>query len=351
MEPKTVLVVTSVASPNAALKELASGCQQHGVEFFVIGDEGSPRQFELEGCRFYDLKEQMELGFAFARLCPARSYARKNIGYLLAMRTGAAVLIETDDDNFPRAEFWAQRHRKQLARLISDTGWVNIYRYFTDAKIWPRGLSLESINSSVPNYDTLITKEVDCPIQQGLTDQDPDVDAIYRLAFPLPQSFRRDRRIALGNNSWSPFNSQNTTWWSDAFPLLYLPAYCSIRVTDIWRGFVAQRIAWTNNWGVLFHGPTIRHDRNKHDLLRDLQEEVPGYLNNKKICAALGDLALKSGRDNLNDNLRLCYSELVRMNMIGEAELDLLEAWIADIERITRRTNSKAQKNSHDAPR
>ena len=39
------------------------------------------------------------------------------------------------------------------------------------------------------------------------------------------------------------------------------------------------------------------------------------------------------------------------MNMIGEAELDLLETWIADIEQITRRTNSKAQKNSHDAPR
>jgi len=94
MEPKTVLVVTSIASPNVALKELARGCRRHGVEFFVIGDESSPRQFELGGCRFYDLKEQTELGFAFARQCPTRSYARKNIGYLLAMRTGASVLAE-----------------------------------------------------------------------------------------------------------------------------------------------------------------------------------------------------------------------------------------------------------------
>jgi hypothetical protein len=155
----------------------------------------------------------------FARQCPIRSYARKNIGYLLAMRAGASVLIETDDDNFPRADFWASRQRKQLARLMSDTGWVNIYRYFTEAKMWPRGLPLESINSPLPEYDALAEEEVGCPIQQGLTDENPDVDAIYRLALPLPQSFRTDRRVALGDNSWSPLNSQNTTWWSDAFPL------------------------------------------------------------------------------------------------------------------------------------
>jgi hypothetical protein len=349
MEPKTVLVVTSIASPNGALKELARGCRQYGVEFFVIGDESSPAHFELEGCRFYDLKEQVELGFTIAGQCPTRSYARKNIGYLLAMRAGASVLIETDDDNFPRAEFWAPRQRKQLARLMSDTGWVNIYRYFTDANIWPRGLPLESINSAIPQYDALEKKEVDCPIQQGLCDENPDVDAIYRLALPLPQSFRKDRRVVLGNNSWSPFNSQNTTWWSEAFPLLYLPAYCSIRMTDIWRGFVAQRIAWTNDWSVVFHEPTVWQERNEHNLLRDFEDEVPGYLNNKKICAALGSLALQPGLANLYDNLRLCYAELVRMKMIGEAELDLLEAWIADIEQITRARNSKAQEHSHDA--
>ena len=31
--------------------------------------------------------------------------------------------------------------------------------------------------------------ESDCPIQQGLADRNPDVDAIYRLILPLPFSF------------------------------------------------------------------------------------------------------------------------------------------------------------------
>ncbi|MHC4265647.1 MAG: STELLO glycosyltransferase family protein, partial [Planctomycetota bacterium] len=66
-------------------------------------------------------------------------------------------------------------------------------------------------------------------------DDNPDVDAVYRLTQRLPLTFRKDRRLALGNGSKCPFNSQNTTWFPDAYPLLYLPAYCSFRMTDIWR--------------------------------------------------------------------------------------------------------------------
>ena len=53
------------------------------------------------------------------------------------------------------------------------------------------------------------------------------------------------------------------------YPLLYLPAYCSFRMTDIWRSFVAQRIAWENGWRLLFHGPTMEQERNVHDLMKD----------------------------------------------------------------------------------
>ena len=47
-------------------------------------------------------------------------------------------------------------------------------------------------------------------------------------------------------------------------------------MTDIWRSFVAQRIAWTNNWSVLFDEPTVWQERNEHDLMRDFRDEVPG---------------------------------------------------------------------------
>jgi hypothetical protein len=334
MEDKIALVVTSIASPNAALKVLARGCLEQGFAFLVIGDEASPETFELEGCRFYGLAEQSALGLRFATECPTRHYARKNIGYLLAMRASATVIIETDDDNVPIQEFWTKRTRLQSVRTVSGAGWVNVYRYFTDANIWPRGLPLDRIQTAIPPFELLSQGEVDCPIQQGLANENPDVDAIYRLALPLPQSFRKDRRVALESGSWSPFNSQNTSWWHDAFPLLYLPAYCSFRMTDIWRSFIAQRIAWAQGWGILFHEPTVWQERNEHNLMRDFKDEVPGYLNNSAICEALGKLSLQPGLDKLNDNLRLCYEELVRMGLVGAQELTLLEAWITDLEEL-----------------
>ena len=120
--------------------------------------------------------------------------------------------------------------------------------------------------------------DTSCPIQQGLVDGDPDVDAVYRLVLDLPFRFERGASVALGTGAWCPFNSQNTSWWPDAYALMYLPAYCSFRMTDIWRSFVAQRIAWENGWSVLFREATVRQRRNPHDLMRDFRDEVPGYV-------------------------------------------------------------------------
>ena len=333
LPPRRALVVTTIAEPTPAMIELAQGCVSNGIQCIVIGDTSGPATFDLPGCRFIDMAEQAGLGLRYGRLCPTRSYARKNIGYLLAWRDGADILIETDDDNFPLPQFWTARVRRQDVPCVHDAGWVNVYRYFTAAPVWPRGFSLADVNSS-PLFEGLVRHEEDCPIQQGLADDNPDVDAIYRLVMPLPVRFRTDRRLALAKGCWCPFNSQNTTWWREVAPLLYLPASCSFRMTDIWRSFVAQRIVQENGWSILFHEPTVRQDRNQHDLLRDFADEVPGYLNNAVICEALGRLPLRAGTDHLGDNLRICYARLVGMGHLDGTELDLLEAWLDDLAQI-----------------
>jgi len=333
-QEKIAIVVTSIAEPNAALLTLARGCRERGHTFIVIGDESSPTDFSLDGCDFYGLPQQRELGLKLASLCPTRHYARKNLGYLLAMRTGATLIIETDDDNTPYETFWNQRTRMQTLRSATEAGWLNVYRYFTDANIWPRGFPLNRINAPLPAFEDLAAYNVDAPIQQGLSDVDPDVDAIYRLTQTAPVSFIRDRRVALQQNVWCPFNSQNTTWWADAFPLLYLPAYCTFRMTDIWRSFVAQRIAWENNWSLLFHEPNGEQARNPHDLMRDFADEIPGYLRNAEICETLSRLQLQTGIEHLGENLLICYEELVSKNVFDPKELKLVEAWLSDFEQI-----------------
>lgn len=328
------LIVTSISAPNPVLRALAEGALSAGFRFTVVGDSKSPTDFRLEGCDYHDVERQRASGLRFAELCPTRHYARKNIGYLLAIRAGAPLILETDDDNFPREGFWSPRNREVTAAALHGAGWVNVYRYFSEAMIWPRGLPLDEIQTSPSPYDSLGQLDSTCPIQQGLADENPDVDAIYRLAFPLPQNFRTDRRVVLGPGSWCPFNSQNTAWWPEAYPLLYLPAYCSFRMTDIWRSFVAQRIAWTNGWSILFHEPNVWQDRNDHSLMRDFADEVPGYLNNRAICAALEELELKAGPEHLPDNLRVCYQTLIARGWVGDGESELLEAWISDLASI-----------------
>lgn len=331
MRDKAALVVTSISAPNKALEELAAGCVREGIHFFVIGDQASPADFSLEGCDFYSLGKQKRTDLQLARECPTKHYARKNLGYLLAMQSGAELIIETDDDNLPYDSFWQQRQLQHNCPLVKQQGWVNVYRYFTEANIWPRGLALEAVLQQAPETESMTTQTMYCPIQQGLADENPDVDAIYRLVLPLPQNFRRDGAIALGRGSWCPFNSQNTTWYPAAWLLMYLPSYCSFRMTDIWRSFIAQRIAWENGWPVLFHGPTVWQERNEHNLMRNFDDEIPGYQHNHRICQELEALQLKPGRQNIGSNLKQCYARLIELRFISENEMNLLNLWLEDV--------------------
>ena len=44
---------------------------------------------------------EVPMDWLLAQCCPERSYTRKNLGYLEAMRRGARIIVETDDDNRP----------------------------------------------------------------------------------------------------------------------------------------------------------------------------------------------------------------------------------------------------------
>ncbi|MGC2656851.1 MAG: hypothetical protein WA324_02665 [Bryobacteraceae bacterium] len=276
-------VVTTIQAPTTAVRELA---QQSGLpdnHFIAVGDRKSPANFELANCEYYSLAQQHETGFLTASAAPENNYSRKNLGYLLAIEAGCSVIRETDDDNRPGPDFFDVPSRRIRAPHIRGGGWVNIYSYYSyqsfgDQPLWPRGFPLTELQTHPPIYDTLVVSDVYCPIQQGLVAGEPDVDAISRLVFG-PRHLRfSGRSVALGEGSWCPFNSQNTTWWSDAFPLMYLPAHCSFRTTDILRSFVAQRIAWSQNWSIRFHESEVFQNRNEHDLLIDFEQEVPSIL-------------------------------------------------------------------------
>lgn len=335
MSVQKALIITSIANDtHPVLKQFAKECKEHNFPFIVIGDTKSPADFKLEGCDYWSVERQLTLPYDLAKITPTRHYSRKNLGYLIAIQNGALELKETDDDNIPRAEFWKDQTKETKAYLFENNGWVNVYHYFTKNMIWPRGFPLENLQSKQTALSSLKEGVTTCPIQQGLADENPDVDAVYRLTYPLPLNFEIKARLALGKNAWSPFNSQNTHWFKEAFPLLYLPSFCSFRMTDIWRSYVAQRISWECGWSVLYHEPTVWQERNEHNLMKDFEDEIPGYSNNMRICNELQNLSLKKGTENIYDNLISCYSKLIEIGVIGKEEMELLKAWISDLKKI-----------------
>jgi hypothetical protein len=309
---RPIAVLTTIQSPTSSVLKLTGKLEGAGIKLIVIGDEAGPSAYPIAGAGFFPLADQSALPFRTARTLPTRHYSRKNLGYLLAMAEGAECIFETDDDNAPD-NAWAPCTLRTTARITTSRKWANVYRMFSDENIWPRGFPLQFIadERTFQGEGDLEIVAIDAPIQQELVNSSPDVDAIWRLVFQREFTFSRDQpSVWLPPGTWCPFNSQATWWWPAAYPLLYLPSYCSFRLTDIFRSLIAQRCLWELGFGVVFHPPQMIQDRNYHDLMKDFTDEISGYLRNAEIADALDALALRRGTAHVSENMRMCYEEL-----------------------------------------
>lgn len=320
---KGFCIVTTINKPTKAIEELYDMFRSNLI---IVGDKKTPLDWNYLG-----IKPINTLSKLYA---PNNHYARKNLGYLEAIKNEATFIYDTDDDNIPD-HIWHIRDNNCKCYDVYDTGWCNVYSFFTNKKIWPRGFSLREINTN-KKYLLPVFNEKHSSIQQGISDGSPDVDAIWRLTNTDGIVFEKIKDIWLGKNVWCPFNSQSTWWFPKAYPLMYLPVYASFRMTDIWRSFVAQRCLWEIGEGVTFHSPAeVFQDRNKHDLLRDFEDEISGYLKNDLIVQILGELELKFGEKFICENLLTCYQALVEKDILPQEEIDSVKQWIKDYGYIT----------------
>lgn len=324
------IVMTTVHGPNAVMEALLA---QLGETWRVIvaGDEQTPEVWHEWPVEFLSLERQREEFGAFAAEAPTRHYARKNFGYLHALALGATRVLEIDDDNLPGPQIASTLGGSAVrGRLVGGGGWANVYRWFGGGPAWPRGLPLDAIHARGELLAADVTRP--CPVRQYLVNGDPDVDAIYRLVFGVhPLEFEAAAPVLLAPGTWCPFNSQNTLWSAEAFPLLYLPHHATFRMTDIWRSLVAQRALWTRGGSVAFLPPNASQARNPHDLLRDFADETPGYLHNRAVSACLDAAASRVEGAPLIEVGRALWLELVRAGFLPEAERPLVERWFAAV--------------------
>ncbi|WP_258102680.1 STELLO glycosyltransferase family protein [Marinoscillum sp. MHG1-6] len=318
------IIITSIFEPTEAVKKFAE-IQPNRV--VVVGDKKSPENWVCEGAVFLSVKDQMELYSEFANSLPFNHYCRKMLGYVYAIQSGATGIVDTDDDNIPLSN-WGFPKQIDQAQSINESGFVNIYKLFTNHRIWPRGLPLKEIL----NLEPLPTSTISRPtvgVWQGLADEDPDVDAIYRLVSDEHVAFSKRPPVILEKNCVTPFNSQNT--WIDQtfFPLLYLPTTVTFRYTDILRGIIAQPVLWSEDAHLGFLESTVRQLRNPHDYIKDFESEIPMYLTIEKAL----DIAISRSKkgQTIKDNVYNIYDGLAENEIVQAKELKLIELFFSHI--------------------
>ncbi len=324
---KKWIVVTTINSPTKAIQKISEIVSSEGWRCVVVGDKKTPVDWSAPGIDYLSYDDQLRIFGRLAELLPVNHYCRKNLGYLYAIRHGAEAILETDDDNIPDDSFGKNINVLVDGEVIGGVKWANVYKHFTQRLIWPRGNPLDAIHDS---GSVAGPRSARAPLQQFLADGDPDVDAVYRLLFKDRLFFDKRAPLFIEEGTWCSFNSQNTLFFTEVFPLLYLPCHVSFRMTDIWRSFVAQLGLWSLGKQLVFRSATVVQERNEHNLMRDFTDEVVGYLNNDRIANRLTDLLVSHRGQPLHDVVRAAWVALRDIGILKDIELEIYDAWSAE---------------------
>ncbi|MBU3682906.1 MAG: DUF288 domain-containing protein [Phycisphaerales bacterium] len=322
MTSSTSIVITTIHHPTDAVRAFAA---LPGHRLVVVGDRKSPPGWACAGAEYLSVDDQLSRHGTFARLLPFNHYGRKMLGYVQAIEAGADVIVDTDDDNIPKEDWRFPPFDGTFDEVNAGQEYFNAYTLFTDQHIWPRGLPLDRILRPSP---AIATSPAACRVGvwQGLADEDPDVDAIYRLVVGEPCTFRERAPVVLAHGTLCPWNSQNTAIRRELFPLLYLPVTVTFRFTDILRSLVAQPIMAAAGFKLGFMHATVVQRRNPHDPMADFESEVPMY----RHCRAAVELtrARVSPDRSVSDNLVTAYGALAEAGIVEQKELGIVEAWL-----------------------
>jgi len=322
------IVITSINYPTKAVEKLASLEDWNVV---IVADKKTPLDWHFPSVTCLTVEMQKQLPYRIAKLLPWNHYCRKNIGYLYAIEHGACIIYDTDDDNILCTDILSHLPERCLLPSVATKGPVfNPYAYFGQPTVWPRGYPLEYIHTA--NFSVTEPLPSRSLIQSGVVDNDPDIDAIFRLTRELPIFFDKKPAISLPSGIMAPFNTQNTIFHYDAFWGLLIPMTTPFRVCDIWRGYWAQRLLWDIGGNVCFAPPEVRQDRNEHNLIRDFEDEIELYCKSGSLITLLR--SWKSVSVNLSDRLCEITQLMIDHGFYGNKEIELVEAWIADLKDV-----------------
>jgi hypothetical protein len=313
------IIITTINSETESIRQFK---KIPNWKLILVADKKTPQYNDGE-INFLHYEEETKL----SRLIGANKYSRKNLGYIAAIHNGCEVIYETDDDNIPY-DFWNFDTGFVCNNiLLSSEKFANIYGYLSNEKIWNRGFPLDYITKDI-QYTLCTSPGKKVGVWQTLIDQDPDVDAIYRMVFNNPCTFNVNQPFIIDNNIYAPFNSQSTFWSRECFPYMYFPSTVSWRFADILRSYIAQRLLRHDNLYLGFSKSIVYQNRFRQDYMKDFKDEIQMYSDVLKTIEILDGCSLKGSKI---ENLTTLYLSLVKGNVVNEKELEILDVWNTEV--------------------
>lgn len=338
---KIALVTTTINRPDVLKLYREYG---RNVGMFVIGDMKTPHEeaaflCKSIGAEYYTPDRQSKLGYACSDLIGWNCIQRKNIGYLEALKSGADVILTTDDDNLPidpHFFFYLEQpfqHGFSGIEVSSPTGWFDPGQLLIPA-VRHRGLPIDLANST-PALNP-VTK-VTVGVNAGLWVGDADVDATHRIAIP-PQVHSANELAQQGSvvhpSTTAVFNAQNVAFRRELTPAMFLAPGLG-RSDDIFASLICQRIMRDHDMRLRIGKPFTAcwQDRSPQSLLDDLRDEHFGMQN-----VALFAEYLDKNPCDLDETplsyLRWLYDDLKACAFWPQRASATAEAFLDDVEKV-----------------
>lgn len=326
--PETAIVCTTIFEP-AWLQGYLDNLRRHGRDrdtaIIIVIDRKTPDSVAAAAAKAraegFDVRcPTLDEQEAYLRrlgvpddLVPWNTDNRRNIGFLMALESGAARMISIDDDNYCIAdgEDFVGAHSvvgrpasAAPAPLASGAPWFNICSmigFDCPGDIHPRGFPVAQRRAGQATLGDAPAQESQrrIAVNAGLWLADPDVDAATRLTLRPDGASIKQPAVQLGIDTWSPINTQNTGLVRDAvFAYYYVRMGFALqglridRFGDILSGYFVQKCAKALGDTVRFGAPVAVHRRTPHNLFKDLYFELAGMVIVEDLLPWLQDIRL-----------------------------------------------------------
>jgi len=180
-------------------------------------------------------------------------------------------------------------------------GWFNICEMLTldpPVRVYPRGFPYHQRHK----HQEIVTRKDRGTVRlnAGLWLSEPDLDGMSWLIAPVKATAMSQPSIVLGQNVWSPINTQNTGLHRDAIPSYYfvrmgyeMAGMTIDRYGDIFSGYFSQACVRHLGHRVRVGTPLADHRRNSHNYLADATKELACIWTLEEITAWLREVKLE----------------------------------------------------------